>query len=364
MKKLLILVAGVALAISAGAQDAAPDPVDPQKVFDQLWTTLDEKYALFGTKGIDWKSLYGVYRPKVEPETTDEQLFGIMSQLLGHLNDNHVMLRSDDPGRFYCAGHLYQHFSGEGDGVAAYQSFLATMSTRPVPGDYFEADLKESGEGVFAYGWAAEGVGYLHFNRFADMEKSAEAIDAIVEAFKTAKAVIIDVRKNQGGDDRVGKIIADRFADEKRLYMTTRDRVGPGYDDFAEPKLWYVEPGGPAQFTGRVFLLTDRTSISAAENFALAMKVLPHVTQIGDLTSGCFADNAHVELLNGWTISYSRNLFLDHDGRCWEGIGVPPDIRQLSSEKDLELGKDPVFELAVALVDAGEKARAGSVPEE
>lgn len=336
MKRLLVVVAGVVLAIAVSAQDSAPEPVDPQKVFDQLWTTLDEKYALFGTKGIDWKALYGVYRPQVEPETTDEQLFGIMKQLLSHLTDNHVMLRSDDPGRFYCAGYLYQHFSGEGDGVAVWQSFLTTMSRRPVPDKYFKAGLKESSEGIFAYGWAAEGVGYLHLNRFADMEKSAKATDAIVDTFKTAKAVII----------------ADRFADKKRPYMTTRDRIGPGYNDFAEPKSSYVEPGGPAQYTGQVFLLTDRTSISAAENFALAMKVLPHVTQIGDLTSGCFADNTNVELLNGWKLSYSHNLFLDYNGRCWKGIGLPPDIRQLNSEKDLAQERDRVFELALALVEA------------
>jgi C-terminal processing protease CtpA/Prc len=144
--------------------------------------------------------------------------------------------------------------------------------------------------------------------------------------------------------------------------MTTRDRTGPTYDDFAEPKSWYVEPEGPAQFTGPVYLLTDRTSISAAENFALAMKVLPHVTQVGDLTSGAVADNAHAELPNGWELSYSHNLFLDHAGRCWEGLGVPPDIRQLNSDEDLAQGKDRVLELALALVGAAERARAGGGP--
>jgi C-terminal processing protease CtpA/Prc len=352
MKRLLILVVGLALTTAAGSQEPAPDRVDPRSVFDQAWTVLDQNYALFDAKGVDWKALYGVYRPQVKPETTDDELFEIMKQLLGHLNDNHIMLRSDEPGRFYCAGYLYQHFSGEGDGVGAYQSFLATMSTRPVPDEYFKDGLKEVSKGVFAYGWAAEGVGYFHFNRFSDMGESAKAIDTIVDAFKSARAVIIDVRKNQGGDDRAGKIIADRFADKKRLYMTTRDRVGPGYDDFAEPKVWNVEPTGPVQFTGPVYLLTDRTSISAAENFALAMKVLPHATQIGEMTSGCFADSTTVELLNGWKLSYSFNLFLDHEGRCWEGVGVPPAIRQLNSEGDLTSGRDRVFELALSLINA------------
>ncbi len=362
MNRLPVLLLGIVLATTAGAREAAPDQADPQEVFDQLWTILDERYALFDAKGIDWKALYGVYRPRINPETTDDDLFEIMKQLLGHLNDNHIMLRSDAPPRFYCAGYLYQHFSGEGDGIEAYQSFLTTMSTRPVPGKYFKDVLKEALGGVFAYGWADEGVGYLHFNRFADAEGSSKVIDAIVGAFKSAKAVIIDVRRNQGGDDRVGKIIADRFADRKRLYMTTRDRTGPGYDDFAQPRSWYVEPGGSGQFTGPVYLLTDRTSISAAENFALAMKVLPHVIQIGDLTSGSFADSTTVELRNGWKLSYSFNLFLDHKDRCWEGLGVPPEVRQLNSENDEALGKDRVFELALGLIDSSRKAEAANTP--
>jgi hypothetical protein len=343
------LAAGLFLAAAAPAQNPAPQSASPEMTFDQLWTTLDEGYALFGVKGIDWKSLYDVYRPRVGHRTTDDELFEIATQLLGHLNDNHVMLRSEGPPRFYCAGYLFQHFSGEGDGLAAYQSFLETMSVRPVPDRYFRQELKESEDGVFAHGWVGDGVGYLHFRGFNDRAGSARTIDVILDAFQTAKAIIIDVRRNQGGDDGVGKIIADRFADERRLYMTTRDRKGPGHEDFAEPKSWYVEPRGPVQFTDPVFLLTDRTSISAAENFALAMKVLPHVTQVGELTSGCFADNAQAELPNGWKLSYSHNLFLDHEGRCWEGIGVPPEVRVLNTARDRAEGRDRVLELALAL---------------
>ena len=101
---------------------------------------------------------------------------------------------------------------------------------------------------------------------------------------------------------------------------------GPGLNTTAprgvEPeKYWFVEPHGPSQFTGTVVLLTNRLSISAAENFTLAMRVLPHVTVIGDFTSGCFADNFRTRLPNGWDLSISKNLFLDHRGRCWEGRG-------------------------------------------
>jgi C-terminal processing protease CtpA/Prc len=235
------------------------------------------------------------------------------------------------------------------------------MSVRPVPEGQFVQKPKQAADGVFSYGWLPEKVGYLHFSQFSNAENSARAIDEIVGEFKNAKAVVIDVRRNQGGDDRIGKLIADRFADSRRLYMTTRDRSGPSHRDFDEPKLWHVEPDGPVQFTGRVLLLTDRTSISAAENFALAMKVLPHVIQVGDLTSGCFADSDRAQLANGWTFSYSVNLFSDHTGFCWEGIGVPPEILVINTEEDERKGRDRVLEvaLALALVESLEPRKGG-----
>ena len=350
---LCLLQGQLGLGASVQAQKAATQTKSPETSFEHLWRTFDNKYALFDAKGVDWKALYRVYRPKVSAATTDDELFRILSDLLGHLNDNHVTLSSKNPDRFFSAGGLYQLFFRTAGSANAYEAFQRMMAERPVPKEYLAKGLQEEAGGIFAYGWAAEGVGYFHFSRFADLDASRQAIDEIVNTFRDAKAMIIDVRRNMGGDDRVGKMIADRFADQKRLYMTTRNRSGPNHDDFAGPKEWYVEPDGPVQFTKTVLLLTDRTSVSAAENFALAMKVLPHVVQIGDFTSGCFADAAGAELPNGWSFSYSYNLFTDHRGFCWEGIGVPPEIRQVNTDTDLRQGKDRVFEVAVAIVASG-----------
>jgi len=348
-----LLQAWLGLFAGVQAQRAAPETKYPEKSFEHFWRTFDDKYALFDTKGVDWNALYRVYRPKVSEETTDDELFQILSDLLGHLNDNHVTLSSKNPDRFFSAGYLYQLFSGTGGSANAYEAFQKMMAERPVPKHYFVKGLQEKAGGIFAYGWAEDSVGYFHLNSFANLDASREAIDEIVKAFRDAKAIIIDVRRNMGGDDRVGKVIADRFSDKRRLYMTIRDRNGPNHDDFADPKEWYVEPDGPAQFTKTILLLTDRTSVSAAENFALAMKVLPHVVQIGDLTSGCFADAAEDELPNGWSFSYSYNLFTDHRGFCWEGIGIPPEIRQVNTEADIRQGRDRVFEVAVAIIASG-----------
>src|SRR6185312_13107881 len=124
-------------------------------------------------------------------------------------------------------------------------------------------------------GWLTDSIGYFHFRGFGRPEQTEAAIDQIIKEFKDAKAMVVDVRGNGGGDDQVGKLIADRFADRKRHYMKTAIRNGSRHDDFTPWKYWYVEPDGPIQFTKPVILLTHRHSVSASENFALAMRVLP-----------------------------------------------------------------------------------------
>jgi tetratricopeptide (TPR) repeat protein len=136
--------------------------------------------------------------------------------------------------------------------------------------------------------------------------------------------------------------------------MKTYMKNGPAPDDFESPRYFYADPAGPRQFTGPIVLLTNRWAISAAENFALAMRVMPHATLIGDFTSGVFADVYGDRLPNGWTFGVSFKLFVDPTGFCWEGIGVPPDIRVINAPGDIEAGRDRVLELALDFLGRGQ----------
>jgi len=321
---------------------------EPEKNFEHLWNEFDRRYALFLPKRIDWNLLYRVYRQKVTPQTSDDELFEIMSNMLTHLNDLHVRLDSKNPVRSFRSGKSHEVVMQQ---FGSIEDYIRYFKQRPIDKKYIQAELRERHENIFAYAWLTDDIGYFHFSKFSDVEESASVVDEIVGNFENAKGLIIDVRRNGGGDDRVGKAIADRFADGKRLYMTIQEKNGPGHGDFAEPVMWYVEPDGPIQFTKPIILLTDFTSGSAAENFALAMRVLPHATIVGDFTAGCFADAEADKLPNGWYFSLSINLFKDQNGVCWEGIGVPPDLRIVNTKEDIENNRDRVLEFAIELLN-------------
>ncbi len=349
MRKIIVLLISCLLNNSCYSNNMLSDRNNPEKNFDHLWNAFDKEYAAFNAKNINWDAIYKVYRPRVNSETSDDQLFAIMSEMLAHLNDNHVNLRSNKLEQSFNAGLLQSLFFTNEDVL-----FNEIMSKRPVPDEYFEKGIEVLSGGVFAYSWLPDNIGYFHFNSFGNRVESSRAIDKIIDEFRDSKAIIVDVRRNGGGDDRVGKLIADRFADSKKLYMTTEVRNGSNHDDFNPKKYWYTEPDGILQFTKPVVLLTDRTSISAAENFTLAMRNLPNVTVVGDFTSGCFADVKRGRLPNGWMFSLAYNLFLDSNGFCWEGIGIPPDIRQNFTFKEIENGIDKILELAIDLINSSE----------
>jgi tetratricopeptide (TPR) repeat protein len=114
-----------------------------------------------------------------------------------------------------------------------------------------------------------------------------------------------------------------------------------------------VEPGGPLQFTRPTVLLANRASASGGDTFVLAMRVLPHVTVAGDVTEGALSSQFPEKLPNGWTLWVAFKVIRDQEGVCWDGVGVPPDLRICNAAADVAAGRDRVLEFAVQFLEKG-----------
>ena len=201
------------------------------------------------------------------------------------------------------------------------------------------------------YDWIEDSIGYVHIYGFGDGETAFDKeTEEVLEFFRDAKGLIIDIRGGFGGEDIAGKTIASHFTDQRRLYMTTTIKNGPGPDDFTTPEEWYIAPRGPFQFTKPVVLLTNRLTISARETFELAMITLPNVTTIGDTTSGAFSNQINRELPNGWGYSISIGDWRAADGTSYEGQGIPPKIVIQNQRNDLLNGQDEALDAAIDLL--------------
>lgn len=316
------------------------DPKDPVLNFEHVWKTLDRNYGQFQIKRVDWDALYRIYRPRVTAATTDQELWDILLGMLGHLNDAHLALAD---GKRRIGG-------GRNNGLFTNDEFSLDL----VKSKYLQGKFKEALGGSFISGWLSEGVGYLYIGDLKDgLEPITQTIDGFMAELHKAKVMIVDVRNNPGGTGRSVEIVAGRFADRRRHFETDRTRYGPKHDDFWPADYRHIEPSGPLQFTGPTVLLTDRISASAAEGFTMAMRVLPHVTVVGDTTEGAFSSQFPDRMPNGWILWVAFKESRDHEGVCWDGVGIPPDLRVVNTVADITAGRDRVLEFAKQYLEKG-----------
>ncbi|HEU5137667.1 MAG TPA: serine hydrolase [Steroidobacteraceae bacterium] len=317
----------------------------PEAVFEEFWAIYNEGYALFGVKHVDWDAVYRVYRPRVSPSTKDDELWALMGEVIGLLNDVHVSVRDPKSERQVRSG-------GRSIGVGPFDN--GEFSLDLVAKTYAVRGLQSAADGAIHYGWLPGEIGYLHIGRFRDLDASARATDQAIAALKNAKGLLLDVRNNGGGDDRVGQAIASRFVVAARPYMTVAmrrpGRVPPA---FLDPVEWRLAPAGPLQFTRPIVLLVNSRSISAAENFALALRAVPQAIIVGETTAGAMADIVTRVLPNDWQVTVPINLFRDVNGVSWEGVGITPDLWVKNERSEVASGTDRALQMALEFLRAG-----------
>ncbi|MEL7529836.1 MAG: S41 family peptidase [Bacteroidota bacterium] len=298
---------------------------------------FEQHYGLLQVKNVNWPALAAQYRAPLVDNATEAGLFEALTGLITELDDSHLFLESPthDP-TFFSGG-----ISGRLD-RQNYQDFdLNLVQTKYV-------SHIDSVKDIIYYGSLEGNIGYIHLPQIYDEPSFFEEyMQQVINDLKDTKGIIIDIRDNNGGEDESSKMIASFFADQRRLYMISRYKTGPGPDDFEEPREWYVSPYSGERYAKPVVLLSNRFSISAAESFSFAMKSFPQVIQVGDTTTGAFSDVVTRELPNGWLYGVSVGDYRNADNVNLESIGIAPEIVIVNTKQDLAAGDDKMLERAM-----------------
>jgi C-terminal processing protease CtpA/Prc len=306
----------------------------PENNFELLWSDFNEHYALFGVKNINWQDVYNTYRPQVNPNTTNTELWEITTNMLEVLNDGHTTLINPKNNWFF--------ESGDSLNVQALSEFDLQL----VKNNYLDY-LSYSSEPDISFGKLKnKDIGYIHL--YSVEGDKPEVIDDIIQHLKHHKAIVVDIRNNGGGYDNYASRIAGAFADGEHFIYTVQTKNGPEPNDFDEKKKYYTKPKGAEQFLKPVILLTDRFTASGAEIFTLNMRAFNHVTIVGDITAGDHSDQSNLRFLpNGWVYTYSPQLYLMPNGESLEGIGISPDVYIKNTEYSINNEIDLVIEEAI-----------------
>ena len=339
MKKLqilLLILIGATLTSCERAFMEANESAKPINVFDYLWNKVDQQYAFFDVKGIDWDSVREVYRPMVNDEMQLDSFFHVCASMLNTLKDGHTNLISA-----FDVSH--------NDSVYYKMVAEKNIDEQVVVLNYLTINYHTTGS-LNHNAIRDDKVAYIRYASFMDAVTTDNLI-YLTNYYSDCKGMILDLRQNGGGSiDNIRQLLSIFDNHGQPLYQT-QIKSGPEHDAFTELTTVYADSINyndvftePA-YTKPVAVLIDRGSYSATSFFALCTMGYDNIRLFGDYTGGGLGLPNGGALPNGWTYRFSITRTLDMEGHNYEN-GVPPQERVLLDPACTAQGIDNVIEAA------------------
>lgn len=388
----VLLVAGCATApkvrISAADFPAAqPSRVEHNlRVFHRVWDLVNRKHYDPGVHGVDWEKAAADHGPAAAVAVNDTALYAALNAMLGLLDDSHThaltptqaeerrtrirartgfnLARID--GRWIVTevleespaaqagvkpGWIVLTRNGEAlgdrpdfrmrEGEEVQWEFLDEHDQRHV----LAAKAKRLSTAARQFARPLEGgFVYLRFDEFDGPDR--RWLSRQLEENVAAPGVVIDLRRNPGGDTfSLGASVGEFF--ERTVDCGTFVSRGGAR---RVKNSWQF---GSAKYRGRVVVLIDGATGSAAEIFAAVLQDHGRATLVGRRTAGAVLASWFYRLPDGGELQLSRLDYLTPKGRRIEGKGVEPDIVVPRTLDDLRAGRDPDLARALEVLREG-----------
>ncbi|RII17018.1 Peptidase family S41 [Streptomyces sp. YIM 130001] len=156
------------------------------------------------------------------------------------------------------------------------------------------------------------------------LEWAAEPLSAALTLASSARALIVDLRSNRGGDPEAVAFVCSYLLDE-RTHLNTMHWHGGRHGE----QSWSLPHVPGTRFGGSkpLYVLSSDRTFSAAEELAYDLQQLGRAVVVGEPTRG----GAHP--CQGWTVHPHLEATVPVgravnpvSGTNWEGTGVQPDI--------------------------------------
>ena len=395
---------------------SSDDRNNARAMLSTLKSDLQKNYydPQFGGMNLDER--FKTAEQKINQATSLAQLLGVVGQVLLDLNDSHTFFIP--PGRTYKTDYGWQMKAigdrcyvaavnpqsdaqakglQEGDEIVSIDGLKPTRDNqwkilylyyqiRPRPGMRLSL-IKPNGEerqldvaakvqeGKKVVDLTAQGQGYdtgdlireeekeAHLNRqrYAEegdvfiwkmpgFDQEPVQVRDTIEKVKKHKTLVLDLRGNGGGyEETLLALIGNVIDHDVKLGQLKRRK---------EEKEMVAKSRGNEAFAGKLFVLIDSQSASAAELFARVVQLEKRGTVIGDRSAGAvmrsrvYSHTIGVDRFIPYAASITDADIIMTDGKSLEHEGVVPDVLKLPTASDLATKRDPVLAHALSLAGA------------
>ncbi len=168
-------------------------------------------------------------------------------------------------------------------------------------------------------------IGYLDLRGFQPAEFGAETVVAAMNFLANTDALIIDLRRNGGGQPDMVALISSYLFGPEPVHLN---------DLYFRPdnstRQWWTLPYVPGKRYGdkkEVYVLTSKRTFSAAEEFTYNLKNLKRATIIGETTGGGAHPGGPRRINEHFAIWVPSGRAINPISKTnWEGTGVTPDV--------------------------------------
>jgi len=169
-------------------------------------------------------------------------------------------------------------------------------------------------------------VGYLELVNFSDLrQQSADTASALLSTLANFDAIILDLRRNGGGNTPMAAFIATYFFDAPPVHLTDIY-----WRDTNQTSQFWTTSFVPGRRSARqpLYILTSASTFSGAEDFCYSLQNLKRALVVGETTGGgAHSSRGPQRLTPAFTAIIPVGRSISPITRTnWEGTGVTPDI--------------------------------------
>ena len=187
-----------------------------------------------------------------------------------------------------------------------------------------------------------DSIGYITLKTI-----KTEDVDEIKKTFRNTKGIIIDIRNYPSAF--VSHSLGSYFVSNRTPFVkfALRNIDNPGEFTFA---MTYEIPDPEETYQGKLVVIVNEETQSAAEFVAMAFRVGDNTTIIGSQTAGADGDVSNIALPGGLRTRISGAGIYYPDGRETQRVGIVPDIEVKPTIKGIREGRDELLEKAIEII--------------